>query len=165
MYDPEVADKIFDLGKTGGLTIEQIGFLGEEIGYVFLGLTRPEEFVLRLRDRLKLVDEETRQLAEKANRQVLLPLREALKQAHNIDVSETGPAAGAPLVPGIPPRPAPPQIPPIDLRTPKPQPMQGGGIFFTPPSQESAPEIKPEPPKPSAGQGPNKDDPYREPAE
>ena len=45
LFSVEVADKIGEIGKKFGLTIEQTGIMAEETGYVMLGLTRPNEFV------------------------------------------------------------------------------------------------------------------------
>lgn len=138
----DTANKIFEIGRKSLLTIEKVGFLAEEAGYVILGLTRPEDFVNILAERLETSTNDAREIAKEINSQIFYPLREALKTAHHIEVSEpatydkrltttTEPLAAVAIKPASPPkiemspmpampRPAPPQ-PKIET-TPPPRP-------------------------------------------
>lgn len=131
-YGVDIANKIYQIGQKFALTIEERGFLAEEALYVVLGLVRPEDFVGRLEERLRTYDEEAAEIAKEISQQVFLPLREALKRAHQMEIKEETPAAPAkPPEPAIPQLPRPielpskttvmqekfkPKIPPIDLR-------------------------------------------------
>lgn len=92
MFSPDIATKMFALGKKQGLTIDKIGFMAEETGYVILGLTKPQEFAGVLQKRLETDAEKARTIASEINREVFYPLREALKQTHNIDLEAGSPA-------------------------------------------------------------------------
>ncbi|TSC75823.1 MAG: hypothetical protein G01um101433_837, partial [Parcubacteria group bacterium Gr01-1014_33] len=58
LFAVEVAEKIHEIGVTHGLIREEIGDMAEEIGYVMLGLTRPNQFLSALQDRLDLDEDE-----------------------------------------------------------------------------------------------------------
>ncbi len=151
LYDPEIAEKIFSIGEKHKLTIEKIGFLAEEAGYIVLGLSRPEEFVNALKERLAVDESEAREIAKDISREIFLPLRSALKSAHETEIEEEAPKA-----PSVEPRPdaraavPTPPIPsqawsipkpsiPIEVKPPtSPLPTP---LAPTPPSQ--APEKKP----------------------
>ncbi len=88
LFSPEVAEKLFEIGKKNGITIEKIGFAAEETGFVILGLTRPREFVSELASRLEVDDDTARKIALDISHQIFFPLREALKQTHQIEIGE-----------------------------------------------------------------------------
>jgi len=88
LFDGERAEKVFDIGKKYGLNVERIGFLAEEIGYFILGLTTPQSFISTLERRLGTTQDASQKLASDINHQILYPLRESLKKAHDIDVTE-----------------------------------------------------------------------------
>lgn len=95
MFSPEVAEKMFEIGKKNGLTIEKTGFMAEETGFIILGLTQPREFVKILSDRLDTDRDTASKIASDINHAILFPLRETLKSAHDIEVGEAelhGPA-------------------------------------------------------------------------
>lgn len=164
IFSADIAAKMFEVGKKFGLTIEKTGLMAEETGYVILGLTRPNEFVQSLSGVLETEEDKTRAIANEINRQIFFPLREALKAAHQMEISEgemqksaaekpfetrpvpspipTPPRPSAPSAPQpIPPLPAPPEIKPKPL--PPPKPFELPGTKFIPPS----PPIQPAPPK------------------
>lgn len=78
----ENTDRIYDLGNKNKLHIDKIGLLNQEINLVMLGMVKPQEFVPNLREKLKISDEEARQLAMEVNEQIFAPIRESLKQVH-----------------------------------------------------------------------------------
>ena len=88
LFSVETADKVHEIGKKSGLTIEKMGFMAEEIGRVILGLTRPSEFLSALADRLEVDNDSARKIALDVNHQIFFPLREALKQTHQVEVGE-----------------------------------------------------------------------------
>ena len=88
IFDPAVADKMYWIGKSNGLTIEQLGYAVEETGYIILGLTKPQEFVKSLKERLDVPEDIAKKIAAEINHQIFFPLREALKQTHEFDISE-----------------------------------------------------------------------------
>src|SRR3989338_8758982 len=101
IFSTEIADKIFETGKKNGLTVEKIGFLAEETGRVILGLTRPNEFVGLLAELLGSTTDAAQKIASDINHAVFFPLREVLKQTHQVDVGEAArpaPDVARPLV-------------------------------------------------------------------
>ncbi|MEK7082467.1 MAG: hypothetical protein AAB915_02205 [Patescibacteria group bacterium] len=147
MFSPEVAEKMFEIGKKNGLTIEKTGFMAEETGFIILGLTQPREFVKILSDRLETDRDAAGKIASDINHAILFPLREALKNTHEIDIGEASlqtkelptrkPPAEAPAsapAPLTPPIPQPPSAPaptkeetrvPAQARQPQRQLRQG----------------------------------------
>ncbi len=173
MYSPDVASKMVAMGKKFGLSIEKIGLMAEQTGYVVLGLVRPEEFIQALANALGESADKTSEIAKEINSQIFYPLREALKSAHQIEISEsalTAPAAVAPAMPplpkvetALPPLPVPAPafakppgeerkiIPPIDLRSKSALPLEPK--FFDKfaaqkmvPPQPTSPPLKVSPP-------------------
>ena len=117
LFSAEVAEKIFEIGKKSGLTIEKVGFVAEETGFVILGLTPPREFVSALAQRLETDAETARKVSLEINHQIFFPLREALRQAHQVEVGEAALQKEA-FVPGK--TPAPLVLQRIEARPPEP---------------------------------------------
>lgn len=91
IFSVDVASKIFDIGKKFALTIEETGFLGEEAGYVMLGLVHPNDFAKSTQARINIDEEEIQQIAKEVNTQVFYPIRELFKQAHRVEIPEEKP--------------------------------------------------------------------------
>ncbi|MEK9195344.1 MAG: hypothetical protein AAB975_03130, partial [Patescibacteria group bacterium] len=170
MMSVENSERIFEAGKKFGLTIEQIGFLAEEAGYVVLGLTHPNDFVGRLKDHLRVDEEKAKTIAQQINHQVFFPLREILKTTHQFELTQEQIQASPPPIPAIPHaqpiipktpptpqsdirpigRPTPvisvPSVPPAknppQMPTP-PAPIVKPPVIPTPASQPLAPPIPP----------------------
>lgn len=156
MFSPEVAEKMFEIGKKNGLTIEKTGFMAEETGFVILGLTQPQKFVDILSDRLDADRNTASKIASDINHAVFFPLRETLKSTHDIEVGETQlhspaaeiirpsggarpPAAAPPLMQqSMPSSPSMPSGPAIRRTPPPPLPsrpqMQPGQETAAPPA-------------------------------
>lgn len=81
-----ISDQLFEIGKKINLTVEKMGLMAEEIGYVILGFTKPQEFTSLLQKNLEVDIELASQIASEINRKIFLPLREALKQAHQVEI-------------------------------------------------------------------------------
>ncbi len=88
IFSVDIADKIFEIGRKFAITIEKNGFLAEETAFVVLGLLKPEEFTVAIKSRLGVEDDEAHDIAKEVNRQILLPIREALKRAHQIEIPD-----------------------------------------------------------------------------
>lgn len=88
LFSPSVAENIFAVGKKFGLTIEKIGFLAEQVGFIVLGLSRPPVFTRVLAESLGMDNDKAREIAKEINSQIFYPLREALKAAHQIEITE-----------------------------------------------------------------------------
>lgn len=86
LFDPKIARRIFAVGDRFELTIEHIGFLAEETGFVMLGFTRPTMFKDALKERLGADDARAQSIAHEINNQVFFPLREIMKSALGTDV-------------------------------------------------------------------------------
>ena len=84
------ADKMYALGQKNGLTIDQIGEIASETGYVMLGVTHPGDFVRNLKQKLNIDQEKAREIAEDINREIFRPIREHLKDLHKITDLEMG---------------------------------------------------------------------------
>ena len=180
IYSEDIALKLFELGRKYGITIEKNGFLAEEVGYLMLGLSRPEDFPKYVKERLDFNDEETVEVVKDINQLILYPLRQALKRAHQMEIKEEVSVVPPPppprpielpsktivmqekfepITPPPPPKPPPSplatagkaKIPPIDLR-------QGAKPRPTPPEIIRgvifAPPAK-KPAEPSAAPKPN----------
>lgn len=124
MYSPDVAIKVVAIGKKFGLTIEKIGSAAEQTGYVVLGLVRPSEFTQALVDVLEIGADKARELAKEINSQIFYPLREALKAAHQMEITEPevtkAPMTTVPTTSPRPTAPTPPQPKAETPLTPKP---------------------------------------------
>lgn len=161
MFSPDIANKMFEIGKKFGLTIEEIGFLAEETGYIILGLTRPQQFVDALTTRLNVGQDKAKTIAAEVNHQIFFSLREALKATHQFEVTEEKirqsppplrPQPQVEAAPRPPSPPAPPPKPPPVAPKPEPRPTPP----MPPPSQIRRAEPKPvsPPPKPPIPKSP-----------
>lgn len=152
LFSADVAEKTFDIGEKHGLNIEKIGFLAEEVGYVVLGLVAPRDFISALEKRLSTDADTTQKIASEINSQIFRPLRELLKQTHEVDVP-------AELIKKE-----------TVFRIPKPSTsgqdavQKFAPIFPTPPAKVEE-EKKPSQPQPQKTRPSSGIDPYREPIE
>lgn len=88
LFSVDIAEKIMEIGKKTGLTVEKTGFLAEEVGAIILGLTKPQEFIPKLTQSLEIDAGKARDVAAKINHEILLPLRESLKTSKPIEKGE-----------------------------------------------------------------------------
>lgn len=80
----DTSKSLQSIGEKYKLHIDQIGMLGEETGFVMLGLTHPTKFTSDLKNKLGLDDEIIKKIAEDVNVQIFRPIRESLKKVHSI---------------------------------------------------------------------------------
>src|SRR3989338_6083074 len=116
LLSPEIAEKMYAIGKKFGLTIDRTGELSEETGYIIMGLNRPGEFVAALKTCLQVDESMAREISQEINHQIFHPLREILKSAHQFDISvETIQNAGSTIqksaTPPVMATPNPPTLP------------------------------------------------------
>lgn len=170
MMSVENSERIFEVGKKFGLTIEQIGFLAEQTGFVVLGLTNPNNFVTKLKESLRVDEEKAKTIAQAINHQVFFPLREILKTTHQFELTQeqiqTSPTPLSRTPPPIPPATIPtpsPNVPstPSTASIAKPSiptplsrpPVQPPPTPLSPTSQPiNIPPTPPNPPIPSSSQ-------------
>lgn len=86
LFNVDIANKMFEIGKKNRLTIEETGNVSEEAGLVILGLEKPQNLLANIKNRLNLDESEIKKIVHDVNEQVFFPLREALRKAHNIDI-------------------------------------------------------------------------------
>ena len=113
MMSVENSERIFEVGKKFALTVEQIGFLAEESGYVVLGLTHPQDFVARIEQHLRVDADKAKNIAQEINHKVFFPLREALKSAHQFELTQEQIQQPPPPIPAAPRAPVPPAAIPV----------------------------------------------------
>ena len=102
MMSVENSERIFEVGKKFALTVEQIGFLAEESGYVVLGLTHPQDFVARLGQHMRVDADKAKNIAQEINHRVFFPLREGLKAAHQFELTQEQIQQPPPPIPVVP---------------------------------------------------------------
>lgn len=88
LFSAGVAEKMFEIGKKNGLTIEKTGFMAEETGLIILGLLAPRDFAASLSKRLEISLDKAQAIASDINHQIFFPLREILKETHDIEIGE-----------------------------------------------------------------------------
>lgn len=81
----EVTEKLAEIAKKNNLLIDESGILEEETSYVMLGLTHPNDFAKKIRERLGLDQETANTLVDDVNSGVFLPIRESLMKLHEND--------------------------------------------------------------------------------
>lgn len=138
----ENAERIFESGKKFGLTVEQIGYLAEESGFVVLGLTHPKDFVRHISERMGIDIEKSKAIAREINHQVFFPLREMLKNAHQFELTQEQIQQPPPPLPSSSrPDIRPPSTPlPMPPPAPTPAPLKPS---LSPPILPSKPPVLP----------------------
>ncbi len=95
--DPELGDKIINIGKKNGLNIEQLGILQTETNLVMLGLVHPDEYSGELKNRLDIDPVKANNITNDVNSEILSGILVKLKEVYkktdesleNIDEKET----------------------------------------------------------------------------
>lgn len=139
LFSADVADKIMTIGRKYALNIEKIGFLAEETGYIMLGLSRADEFVSMLAERIDISRVAASEIAKEVNREILTPIREELRRAHAIQITDVDLEKAGEILPHKhpgeiarpqpdgarpPPTPTPPTRPPLVAASNVPQPAK-----------------------------------------
>lgn len=83
------SDIIQAISKKFGLQIDQMGELASETGLVLVGLTKPEEYIRNLKDRLQIDPQKSKEIALEVNSQIFSKVKDSLKRLHGIEVKST----------------------------------------------------------------------------
>ncbi|MEK7208679.1 MAG: hypothetical protein AAB677_00260 [Patescibacteria group bacterium] len=83
LVEIRTAETIYNIGQKNNFHIDQIGELADEVGLAMLGLTKPNDFVSHIKNRLQLDQTAAEQIAREANEQIFLPIRESLMKLHS----------------------------------------------------------------------------------
>lgn len=78
------------VGYGNKLHIDQIGALGEEVGYVLLGLTKINNFLPRVEKRLQLSPGLAARVVSDINDRIFTPMKESLRKVHHIGTENKG---------------------------------------------------------------------------
>ena len=86
-FSEEVANNIAEICKENGITDDDIVFrIAKNIGYVFLGLLPPNEFVGVLKKEMKIEEDRAAEIFSKVNRFIFLPVRQSLEGLYKIEI-------------------------------------------------------------------------------
>lgn len=165
LFSADVAEKMFEIGKKHGLTLEKTGFAAEETGFVILGLLPPRAFATSLSKRLDITADKAQAIASDINHQIFFPLREILKTTRQIEISQGAirseeaavsgrPAASAPSAPAGPALTPTPIIPVVPKQMTPPAPQSTAPVTMPPPRPAAAPTAPLPPQTPPALQRP-----------
>jgi len=93
MVEVRTAETIYDIGQKNNLHVDQIGELADEVGLAMLGLTKSDDFLSHIKNRLQIDQNTAEQITREVNEQIFLPIRESLMKLHteNNDGVETFP--------------------------------------------------------------------------
>ena len=89
LFDVNSSELVRTIGEKHKLTIDKIGELASETGYVMLGMTHPNQFISNLAERLEVDKAKAKEIAEDVNVQIFKKVRESLKKIHGIKDEET----------------------------------------------------------------------------
>lgn len=78
------AEIIQNISKKNNLHVDQMGELAAETGLVLLGLTRPENYIKNLGNRLNIDLKQAREIAMQVNIEIFSKVKESLKKIHGI---------------------------------------------------------------------------------
>jgi|GEM_PF-1272624 len=78
----DTANSIQEIAKKYLLHVDQMAALASETGLVLLGLTHPADFIKNLASRLRVPEEKAREIARDVSAQVLVKVRESLRNLH-----------------------------------------------------------------------------------
>lgn len=90
MASVESSKVVQQIKKKYELNIEQTGDLAGETGLVLLGLTKPENFIRNLSERLEIDAQKAKEIALDVNSQIFSRVKESLKKIHGIGQEKSG---------------------------------------------------------------------------
>ena len=89
LFDDEIATKMYEIGKKYNLSQDNGKIASAEAGNIVLGLSRPQDFLPRIIERIGLKPAIADALAKDIYISVLKPLAEEIKKAHRFELSES----------------------------------------------------------------------------
>src|SRR3989344_1858781 len=117
IYSPEMFAALKNIADKHKLHVDQLALVQAEVSSVMLGFTESQDFVSTLEENVRLDAEEAKLVATEINDQVLLKIREVMKQLPKNQPAPTPPPTSVAPIPVAPP-PAPqkpPEIHPAEL--------------------------------------------------
>lgn len=109
LFAEETGDNIYNICKRNAIE-ENLGVIADYVGLVLLGILTPEDFQNALETELNLEKEVVKEIAREINRFIFYPVRPALEQLFQTEITPTGktvekPTMGRPKIkPEIPGR-------------------------------------------------------------
>lgn len=94
IFAEDTANSIENICRRNELEEEQIPKVAELVGYVLLGILRPEELEEALEKEMKLKKKPAKKIAQELHRLVFFPVKGSLETLHRIEVGK--PAEGEP---------------------------------------------------------------------
>jgi hypothetical protein len=76
----DTTNTILEIGRSNSIQIDELGELVDETGLVMLGFTKPSDFVSNIESRLGVSKEIAEKLVKEINEKILLKIRESLKK-------------------------------------------------------------------------------------
>ncbi|MDO8492882.1 MAG: hypothetical protein Q7S34_04540 [bacterium] len=87
----DLSQKLQLIGKSQGLHLDQVDALMEEIGFVMLGETKPDEFGSKVASRLNLPYEKISPLVKSVDEEIFKPIRSSLVALHQKSATSGSP--------------------------------------------------------------------------
>ncbi len=79
------AEIIREIGQSHKLHIDQIGKLADEIGFVMMGLTRPNDFMYNIGKKLSLSPDLAKEITKEVDEKIFRQIREELQKMRGFD--------------------------------------------------------------------------------
>src|SRR3989344_8300315 len=86
LFDDEIAGRIYDTGKSYGLSVDNRRIAGAEAGNIVLGLIKPDELSSRLAARIGIPLDKAKLLAKDILQNILSPLTAELKRVYGFEL-------------------------------------------------------------------------------
>ncbi|OGZ46206.1 MAG: hypothetical protein A3C84_01670 [Candidatus Ryanbacteria bacterium RIFCSPHIGHO2_02_FULL_48_12] len=96
IFAEATADKVFNIGKKHGLTIDKLGNLATEIGYVVLGVSKTDELEGKIAS-IGLGKDTAKKITEDVNKEIFYPIRDHLRGVSSPTTEAPAPSL-APLI-------------------------------------------------------------------
>lgn len=85
MFSPETAQEIEAIAQNNNLNQKQSWWMSYVIGMILLGETHIVDFLKTLQAKCELEKEKARELAKDINREIFLPVKNDLKEIHQVN--------------------------------------------------------------------------------
>jgi len=89
LFSVETSEKLADVSERYNIYGEKGVLLSKHVGYVLMGLVLPQEFEQLLQNEIKLPKKTAQEVAREINRFVFYPVKPALEQLHNTQITAT----------------------------------------------------------------------------
>ena len=89
LFSVETSEKLADVSERYNIYGEKGVLLSKYVGYVLMGLVLPQDFEQLLQKDLKVPKKVAQEIAREINRFVFYPVKSALEQLHNVQITPT----------------------------------------------------------------------------